>query len=184
MLNKLLNFLGIIVAVTGSLWIYDNLVKPVSAPAQAQTGLNDQAVERIASVTSERVVSEMRSEQQSPLHYMRATQFMQGLTMVGPVKAMVAEFYLANGRFPSTNSQLGMARPKDYANKYLREARVMRNGIIYLTFHDVVSAGETNLPVLIFEPSYNTTSQAFEWTCLARNINDIKAFLPECGLWE
>lgn len=75
--------------------------------------------------------------------YTNRAKVAEALQLSAPVKTQVAEHYLTNGDFPSSNAEVGALPPAGYATALIERLDVLADGAIQVTFSDAALAGET-----------------------------------------
>lgn len=96
----------------------------------------------------------------------------QALAAATPVKAQVAQYYLHNKAFPSSNAELGMNLPAAYRTYDLKSIAVSAGGVIDLTL--TASSGVDNGVIrLTPEAALKTDENGLAWTCASADYSTI-----------
>lgn len=94
------------------------------------------------------------------LNYATRTKAAEGLTLFSPAKKAVAEFGMAEARFPDNNAEAGLNDPEDYTGNHVESVTVTANGVVRVKFSDPgLQFGE-----LVFTPSM-VAGGSVRWVC-------------------
>ena len=72
--------------------------------------------------------------------YLVRAQVAEGLNLVGPVKAAVAEFYEQRGTFPANNTEAALEIPSSYTGAYVASISVNDSGVIAILYGNDANA--------------------------------------------
>ena len=96
----------------------------------------------------------------------------QALAAAARIKAAVAQYYLHNKAFPSSNAELGMNLPAAYRTYDLKSIALNPGGVIDLTL--TASSGLDNGVIrLTPEPALKTDENGLAWTCASADYSTI-----------
>jgi hypothetical protein len=96
----------------------------------------------------------------------------QALAAATQVKAQIAQYYLHNKAFPSSNAELGMNLPAAYRTYDLKSIAVGAGGVIELTL--TASSGVDNGVIrLTPEAALKTDENGLAWTCASADYSTI-----------
>lgn len=87
----------------------------------------------------------------------------EGVTAAGAAKASVADYYMANAAFPTTNTMAGLDTNTDYATAVIQQLDVGAGGAIDVVFKAIggsVTAGD----LIKFTPTA-TAGGSITWDC-------------------
>jgi type IV pilus assembly protein PilA len=87
----------------------------------------------------------------------------EGVNAAGAARASVADYYMANGTFPASNSAAGLAAATEYATDIIQSLTVGADGIVEIAFNAIggsVTAGQK----IVFKPTA-TSGGAITWAC-------------------
>jgi len=92
----------------------------------------------------------------------------EGLNLASAAKTGVAEYYNAQGSYPTTNSQAGVASSSSIVGTYTSSVAIGTAGIISVTFNGTEAKiqGKT----IILTPSTNAGS--ITWACLTGTLQN------------
>lgn len=107
-----------------------------------------------------------------------AAHVAQGLALAGGIKNHVAAFQAEQGRFPSSNDELGLPEPERFASQALTRLAVSEGGIITVTFNKLSGVADGTVRLL---PDDDGTAMAMRWRCESPSYRDIATFAPHCG---
>lgn len=88
----------------------------------------------------------------------------EGVTAAAAAKASIADFWMANNTFPTTNTQAGLGTSTDYATDIIQSITVGAAGIIDVAFTAATGNGVTGGQIIRFTPTA-TTAGALQWDC-------------------
>ena len=99
------------------------------------------------------------------LDYKVRTKVGAGITMVGPAKSAVVEYYWINNKFPETNAQAGLEEGHKYNSNYLLRMDILKDpaGAIMLTYDTVKLPALGSNNIIIFKAV--KVGGAFVWDC-------------------
>ena len=92
--------------------------------------------------------------------YTKRAHVSEGMSLAGGVKTPIAEFYSAQGNFPTNLASIGLGAVKGNAVTSL----IVANGIITITYKKQVKNGST----IIITPTLD--GGAFVWDCTGGDI--------------
>lgn len=99
----------------------------------------------------------------------------RGLQTASMIKTMVAEFYLTEGRFPRSNTILGLQQPTAYANEQVKSITVGKGGRITIVY--TALSGKDNGAINLTPKIKNGQ---LEWRCSSWDFEDIRDTMPSC----
>ncbi|MEM9400996.1 MAG: pilin [Pseudomonadota bacterium] len=101
--------------------------------------------------------------------YTIRAQISEGLSLAGPAKAAVGEYYERNGAMPSDNAEAGMDDPVAYRGPYVEGVTVESGDIVILYGRDANSNLVGESIVLFLETD---SGQRPEWQCYSETLPD------------
>ncbi|MGA9334257.1 MAG: pilin [Rudaea sp.] len=195
----LAQFLVTLTAVVMALVAYDYYRRPDTEAARAQTqalkrqadalvqgtqsqtqALREQAksLSEQATALKNEVSAEHRAADAQRERFMAATYRAEGLQAVGAAKVAVAEYYENYGKFPTSNSQVGLAPPDQFKGQSLRRMAISEGGVISLIY-DAKSGVDGGTIRLI--PDNTHPGTPLKWRCISPNFSDIAVTIPQCS---
>src|SRR5581483_1482349 len=99
--------------------------------------------------------------------YVVRTKVAEGLSLAGRMKPAISEFYLSQGRLPSSNASAGLPAATSYAANFVSSIDVgtAGRGIVTITYSaDSKISGKT----LVLTPSTAATG-SIQWVCTPGN---------------
>ena len=97
--------------------------------------------------------------------YQVRAQLAESVSLVGPARNAVEEFYNERGRFPASNESAGLEDPQGYAGSYTESIEVRDNGTIR-----ALIGNDANTRVaggyMVFSAS--TASSGLTWQCVGQ----------------
>ena len=104
-------------------------------------------------------------------------RIMEGMLVAQSVKLQITEFYMTNGRLPSSNAMLGLPPARDYVRNAITGLEVMTGGAIVMRFNGQsgVEGGELRL-----KPDVSKPHMGIAWQCTTPSFRDIAAWAPDC----
>jgi type IV pilus assembly protein PilA len=97
----------------------------------------------------------------------------EGINAAGAARVSVAEFWNANGEFPTTNAEAGLDAPASYATREIQEVEVTSpdpsSARITVTFNAVggtLEAGQT----ILFDAEPSAGGSTLEWVCTEGSV--------------
>lgn len=106
---------------------------------------------------------------------MKASYLASGLQLATGLKSYVAEYYLANNRFPSKNKDLGLPRPAQYETDAVHAVWVSRGGKITVVFK--ANSGQDK-GALNLIPDFK--KESLSWKCETQDFKFIHEVMPTC----
>lgn len=103
--------------------------------------------------------------------YSVRTKVSEGITAANPLKDEMAYYYTVNGRFPSSDHDLGI-QASHYASDIVQSISINAQGNLVATFNSIdklINEGES----IEFQHSLNG-SGAIEWICTPSDIGGVK----------
>ena len=109
--------------------------------------------------------------------YVAAARVAEGLALATSIKHEVAYFYVENGRFPSSNKELGLPGPEQFVGQSLTRLAISAGGVIAITFNELsgVKGG-----VIRLLPDTSNLAMGLQWRCETPNYKDIGKWAPQC----
>lgn len=107
-----------------------------------------------------------------------AAHVAQGLALAGSVKNHVAAFLAEQGRFPSSNDELGLPEAERFAGQALTRLAVSEGGIITVTFNKLSGVAGGTIRLL---PDEDRTAVGMRWRCETPSYRDIATLAPQCS---
>ncbi|MBQ0934038.1 pilin [Ideonella paludis] len=112
--------------------------------------------------------------------YTKRARVTEGLSLAGGAKTAIAEYYSANNKMPSTNSDAGLAADDAIKGNSVSKVTVTKDsdtkGVITITFNDKVAAAGANTLKLVATP---TSGAGISWSCQNDKL-DVKIVPTEC----
>ncbi|MDO8331512.1 MAG: pilin [Fluviicoccus sp.] len=101
----------------------------------------------------------------------------EGLTVASSVKVQVAEYYMTEGKLPSSNAMLGLPHAKEYVRNAIIGLEVQTDGTIVVKYNEKsgVKNGELRL-----KPDVSKMHMGIAWLCLSPSFRDIATWAPGC----
>jgi len=100
----------------------------------------------------------------------------EGVTAAGAAKVSIADYWMANNAFPTTNAMAGLGVAATYATAVIQSITVGAAGIVDVAFTAATGNGVTAGQLIRFTPTA-TPAGALEWDCNAGSTLPSK-FLP------
>jgi len=92
----------------------------------------------------------------------RKAIFTKGWSMAGPVKSLVAGYYIETGRFPSSNDEARVDAQTELSGKYVSSIVIGPGGVITVTYTgDPELEGKT----LVLTPAIVGDGRTMNWSC-------------------
>jgi myosin heavy subunit len=146
-----------------------------------QTEVMDQQINTLDSVV-QNLAEKQHKEQQMQAEYdamakkaLQASYRVGGLQTASMIKTMVAEYYFMEGRFPHSNTVLGIQRPTAYANEQVKSITVSKGGRITVVY--TARSGQENGAINLTPKEKNGQ---LEWRCSSWDFEDIRDSMPTC----
>ncbi|WNS82796.1 pilin [Neisseria sp. DTU_2021_1001991_1_SI_NGA_ILE_055] len=112
--------------------------------------------------------------------YTARAQVSEAITLMEGQKSAVVEYYADKGKWPTSNTEAGIAAPTDIKGKYVEKVVVSRNGVLTATMKgkDVNNDIKGKTVVLSPDVTGNAASSkgSFTWTCKKGTVDS--KFLP------
>lgn len=105
-----------------------------------------------------------------------AAYLAEGLALATSVKHQIAYFYAENGRFPSSNKELGLPGPEQFLGQSLTKLAISDGGVIAITFNELsgVKGGIIRLLPDAGNPAI------LQWRCETPSYKNIGKWAPQC----
>ena len=141
----------------------------------------DQQIDSLNTVTEnlaekQRIEAEIMAQQkitaQSALSASYISQGFQTMTML---KVEVAEYYMMNGQFPNSNSELKIAKPTQFATDAIRSVWISKGGRISVVY---TAKSGIDKGTLSFTPK--DKNNQIHWQCTSRDFKTISRYFPQC----
>lgn len=108
--------------------------------------------------------------------YIARTQMTEAINLAGGQKSSVTEFHADKGRFPTSNTEAGIANATDINGKYVQKVEVKAGGAIEATMKGTDVSKDIQGGTVTLTPTTQTaTSGSYVWTCTS-SVKD--KFLP------
>jgi type IV pilus assembly protein PilA len=93
--------------------------------------------------------------------YAIRTKVSEGLALASPVKPAIAEFVLAKGYLPGSNTSVGLPPAASISGSFVSQIEIVANGVISITYaNEPKIAGK----IVTLTPSTASTG-SIQWTC-------------------
>ena len=103
--------------------------------------------------------------------YTNRAKVSEGLQLAAGAKTAVAEYYSAQGSWPSSNAQAGLADATDISGNNVTSVTVGGSGVISILYSGLsASTCTTAAGTVTLTPSTNATGGAVEWAGASANI--------------
>ena len=103
--------------------------------------------------------------------YTKRAHVSEGLSLAAAAKTATAEYYAANGRFPTANESLGLPSATDIKGNAVKSVNAA-NGKITITYNAKVDDDKTLILSAI------TSAGGIQWKCNASGSNVNSKYLP------
>jgi TolA-binding protein len=146
-----------------------------------QTGRMEQQLSELDEVVNElseqqHQEAQLRAEYEAMAEQALAASYRaKGLVYAQGIKTMVAEYYMMSGRYPRSNTSLGIQRPEAYANDTVRAITVSKGGRISIVYTE--KAGQAGGAIHLTPKEVNGL---LEWRCSSWDSEDIRDTMPTC----
>ena len=107
--------------------------------------------------------------------FIQAAFITQAFDALNVTKMRVVAFRDERGRWPSSNEELGIPPPSDFASGAISELRVSEGGVITATFNE--KSGVNN-GTLRLTPH---VGMDVRWQCTKPSFKDIERWAPQCS---
>ena len=111
-------------------------------------------------------------------NYVARAQVAEGLALASGAKTAVAEYYMVNGKWPTSNEVAGLEEKDKIKGQYVDEIYLLITGVIQVSYntdktHDNIKGG-----VMSLKP--NDEGGSISWTCFTsqESRDDMKKWLP------
>ncbi len=95
--------------------------------------------------------------------YTVRAKVVEGVAAAGAAKASVADFYMTNNAFPTTNAAAGLGTNTGYATGVIKQIDIGTGGSVTVQFNGI-GAGVTSGNAIAYVPSA-TTAGSLTWAC-------------------
>jgi type IV pilus assembly protein PilA len=103
--------------------------------------------------------------------YTIRAQVSEGLSLTGGAKAAVAEYYMDQGVYPTTNVLAGLEAPVNIADKYVTSVTIGAAGAITVLYQQPSTNNNISGATLTLTPvGAVATLGSVSWTCAGGNI--------------
>lgn len=107
------------------------------------------------------------------------SQVAEGMSLASGTKAGVAEFWLATGRFPPSNTSAGLYSPTSISGLYVESINVATTkGIITIKYGIGANTAISTAPNDILTLSATTTAGSITWLCGGSGTSLLPKYLP------
>lgn len=109
--------------------------------------------------------------------YVAAAYIAEGLALATNIKHEIAYFYAENGRFPSSNEELGLPAPEQFVGQSLSRLAVSDGGVIAITFNHLSGIKDGVIRLL---PDGSNPAMGLQWRCETPSYKNIGEWAPQC----
>lgn len=144
---------------------------------KSELNQRQQALEDQAQVLS--MQQAMLDQQSTRTHdsALQASWLANGLALATPLKLVVTEAFMIEGRFPDDNADVGYPAAEEFAAEGVRSIGIIDNGIIQIVYDH--RTGRDNGTVLL-TPTFKASIGRLEWRCSSSDFPRIEAALRTC----
>ena len=91
-------------------------------------------------------------------------------------RAALAEYYLANGRWPTDADEAGLPSPSEMRGGAVRTVTIGAQGAVTIVLDERFGTGS----VIVLKPDANAASGIIDWNCEIKGDRALKQAMPRC----
>ncbi len=157
----------------------EQLAQQTSALKQQAERLREQAAKlgEQTNAMQQQVQDEQRAAEEAKQRFIGAANIAEGIQASSFAKPAIVDFYMSEGRWPSSNADIGMQAPDKFSGHSLRSMAVSAGGVITLTY-DEKSGVDRGVVQLI--PDASNPQLGIKWRCVTPTYANIATIMPNC----
>lgn len=113
-------------------------------------------------------------------NYKQAAYLANGLSMAGPVKTYIMEYFSSSGKFPVDNSLVGLPEPERFSDNTVRSVAI-QDGVIVITYTEKTGVDGG---IIRLTPEPDDMGYMMKWHCESPSYPNINNYMPQCRYIE
>lgn len=109
--------------------------------------------------------------------FVAAAYVSEGLALAVTIKNQVAMFYDEYGRFPSSNQELDLPGPEQFAAQSIASLAISNGGAITVTFNELSGTDGGTIQMV---PDTTNPAVGVRWRCETPSYKNISDWAPQC----